>query len=117
MTSADRRLMRATQPDWERSRNIIRSAQVRDRSSERRVPARPLHPDDGECGPQLRLPLLAAWDQRPSLGAESVELVERPVRFGVQLPPCEPRVVGPVAQGSEDPTLILALGGHDAKEA
>jgi len=71
--------------------------------------------DDGECGPQLRLPLLAAWDQRPSLVAESVELVERPVLFGVQLPPCEPRVVGPVAQGSEDPALVLALGGHDVK--
>src|SRR5215831_3887199 len=30
MTSTDRRLMHAPQPDWQRSRNIIRSAQVRD---------------------------------------------------------------------------------------
>src|SRR5262249_37697292 len=73
------------------------------------------HLDDGECGPKLRLPLLAAWDQRPSLVAESVELVERPVLFGAQLAPCEPRVVGPVAQGAEDPALVLALGGHDVK--
>src|ERR1051325_7034217 len=31
MSRGERRLMHATQPDWERARNIIRSAQVRDR--------------------------------------------------------------------------------------
>ena len=37
MTSTDRRLIYATQPDWQRSQNIIRSAQVRDPAIGRRV--------------------------------------------------------------------------------